>query len=139
MKGDAAAGLREIALHWMEEIWRPGDLSSFDELHAPDFVDHSPAGRGSSRDDYHAGIEDLFAAFPDFTAQTDDLLLDPAAGKAAIRWSAVGTQQKAFLGCPPTGRRIQFTGIEIITVRSGQISERWGEWDGLSILEQLSE
>ncbi len=28
-------------------------------------------------------------------------------------------------------------GIEIIRIRDGRITERWGEWDGIDLLEQL--
>ncbi|MCI0404726.1 MAG: ester cyclase [candidate division Zixibacteria bacterium] len=30
-----------------------------------------------------------------------------------------------------------FKGIEIITIKNGKIIERWGEWDGIDLLEQL--
>lgn len=121
----------------MQEIWADRRLGTFDELHAADFVDHSPAGRGSDRAAYRAGIEELFTAFPDFTATTDDLVVDEVEGKVAIRWSAVGTHRGGFLGCPPSGRRVTFRGIEIIRIQNGRIVERWGEWDGIDLVEQL--
>jgi predicted ester cyclase len=34
---------------------------------------------------------------------------------------------------------IQFVGIEIVRVADGRIAERWGEWDGLALLDQLGE
>lgn len=129
--------LHMTAQRWMDEIWRPGDLSSFDELHAQDFVDHSPAGRAGSREAYRQGIIELFTAFPDFTAAIEDFLLEPLTGKAVLRWSATGTQRGAFLGVPPSGRTVHFRGIEILRVEAGRIQERWGEWDGLSLLEQM--
>ncbi len=138
-EGNAQNDLAAVALRWMEEIWRPGGMKHFDELHSPDFSDHSPAGRAADREAYRAGILELYAAFPDFTAVTEDLLLDARAGKAAVRWSAVGTHRGPFLGYAPSGRMIRFTGIEIIRVENGKIVERWGEWDGLGLLDQLGE
>jgi steroid delta-isomerase-like uncharacterized protein len=129
--------LHMTAHRWMDEIWRPGDLSSFDELHAQNFVDHSPAGRADGREAYRQGIIELFTAFPDFTAAVEDLLLEPRTGKAVLRWSATGTQRGAFLGIPASGRTVHFRGIEILRVEAGRIQERWGEWDGLSLLEQM--
>ncbi len=35
------------------------------------------------------------------------------------------------------GRTVRFKGIEIIRIRDGLIVERWGEWDGIDLLEQL--
>jgi predicted ester cyclase len=37
----------------------------------------------------------------------------------------------------PTQRRINFEGIEIIKIAGGQIVERWGEWNGIEIMQQL--
>ena len=47
-------------------------------------------------------------------------------------------KQGEFHGVEPSGRLIHFKGIEIIRVRDGLITERWGEWDGMDLLEQLA-
>jgi steroid delta-isomerase-like uncharacterized protein len=126
-----------IARRWMIEVWQRGNVAAVDDLHAPDFVDSSPAGRAADREGYKAGVAELYAAFPDFCAAVDDLIVDAAAGRVAIRWTASGTHQGAFLGAPPTGRRITFRGIDILRIEGGQIVERWGEWDGIDLLHQL--
>lgn len=128
-----------VARQWMHEIWAERNLARFDELHAAGFIDGSPSGRGSDMDAYRAGIEELFKAFPDFRASTEDLVVNEAAGKVAVRWTAVGTHQGTFLEIPPTGRRITFRGIEILRIEGGRIVERWGEWDGLDLMAQLRE
>ncbi|MBN2496151.1 MAG: alpha/beta fold hydrolase [Deltaproteobacteria bacterium] len=112
-------------------------MRAFDAIHHPDFTDFSPSGRAQDRAGFRQGILDLYAAFPDFDGQIDDLVLEPERGRAAIRWSAAGTHRGAFLGVAPGGRRIRFAGIEIIEIRDGQVIARWGEWDGLDILAQL--
>lgn len=129
--------LRRLAEAWMERLWRDRDAGAVDELHADDFVDGSPGDRGTSNDAFKAGLRDLFRAFPDFSATTEDLVVDPLAGKVALRWSATGTHRGAFLGCAPTGRAIAMTGIELLKFREDLVVERWGEWDGLSIAAQL--
>ena len=106
-------------------------------LHAPDFADRSTAGRGADNAAYKAGIAELYAAFPDWEATTEDLVVDVAAGKVAVRWSAVGTHMAPYLGRAATWRRIEFSGIEIIWISAGLIRERWGEWDGIALLAQL--
>jgi predicted ester cyclase len=108
-----------------------------DELHAPLFVDHDSAGRTSDRQGFKAGIVQLYAAFPDFYAVVEDLVVDTAAMKVAVRWVASGTHQGVFMGIPPTGRRIAFQGIEIIRIEGERIAERWGEWNGIDLLEVL--
>jgi len=109
----------------MIDIWQRRNLDDFNELHAPQFVDGSPAGRASDRESYKQSIAELFAAFPDWQAVIDDLLVDEAARKVAVRWTATGTQRGKFMGVEPTGRRVTFQGIEIVRIEGGQIVERW--------------
>jgi steroid delta-isomerase-like uncharacterized protein len=126
-----------IARRWIECGWQKGQSEVVDELHAPNFVDHNPAGRGSDNDGFKEGIVQLYAAFPDFCARIKDILIDGVQSKAAVRWTATGTHRGAFMGCDPTGRIIQFKCIEIIRIDNGRIAERWGEWNPVELLEQL--
>jgi steroid delta-isomerase-like uncharacterized protein len=126
-----------IARRWIECGWQKGQSEVVDELHAPNFVDHNPAGRGSDNHGFKEGIVQLYAAFPDFYARIEDILIDAAQGKAAVRWTATGTHRGAFMGCDPTGRVIRFKCIEIIRIDNGRIAERWGEWNPVELLEQL--
>ena len=71
----------------------------------------------------------LAEAFPDLQARVEDLVIDAAAGKVAVRWSASGTNRLRYLGIGPTNRRTEIRGIEIIEVRNGKVTRRWGEWD----------
>ncbi len=129
--------LKAVAERWMEEIWRKRDFAAFDEIHAPDFVDRSPAGRASDRTSYRQSIIELFAAFPDWEAIIDDLLVDATTSKVAVRWTATGTHRGEFLGFAPSDKRITFRGIEIVRIEGSRIVERWGEWNGVELLQQL--
>ena len=130
-------GLRAIARRWIEEGWQQGRADMVDELHAPHFVDHDSAGRTTDREGFKEGIFGLYAAFPDFYAVIEDLVVDASAKKVAVRWVANGTHQAPFWGIPPTAQRIAFRGIEIIRIEGERIVERWGEWNGVALLEQL--
>jgi len=129
--------LKAIAGRWMEEVWQKGHVEAIDELHAPSFVDRSPAGRTPDSEGFKAGVAELYAAFPDFRAVTEQLVIDALAGTVAIKWTAAGTHKGAFMGVAPTGRRVAFEGIEILRIENGLIVERWGEWDGISLLQRL--
>ncbi len=64
-------------------------------------------------------------------------MVDGAKNKVAVRWTATGTQRGEFLGFAPSEKRITFRGIEIVRIHNGQIIERWGEWNGIELLQQL--
>jgi steroid delta-isomerase-like uncharacterized protein len=134
---DRAARLRELADRWMEVLWRRRDVDAVERLHAPGFVDRSSAGRKTDSAAFRDMLRSFYAAFPDFHAVTEDLVIDPSTRTVAIRWSATGTHRGAYLGVPPSGRSVSFRGIEILRFRRDRVAERWGEWDGFDLLGQL--
>jgi predicted ester cyclase len=134
---DNRQALEDTARRWIS-FWQGGDLTAFDDLHAPGFVDHSAAGRIADRAGFRQGIIDLYQAFPDFHGTIDGLVVDTSTCTVAIRWSAAGKHRALFMGHAPTSRRIVFHGIEIIRISSGRVVERWGEWDAEEIQRQLA-
>ena len=54
-----------------------------------------------------------------------------------VDWSATCTHRGAFLGYPPTGRRITVTGSSAFRLRDGKIVERHGRMDRLGLIRQL--
>jgi len=133
---DEIERLRALTLRWLK-LWQRGDLADFDALHAPDFIDNSPSGRAPDRDGFRQALVDLYKAFPDFDLLVEELVVQAAERKVAVRWSATGTHSATFLGVAATGRTIVFRGLELVHIERDRIVERWGDWDGRSILEQL--
>jgi predicted ester cyclase len=129
--------LLAVARRWLAVGWQRPDAGAFRRLHAESFVDHSAAGRPPDRGGFWAGAVGWLAAFPDLAVTADDLIASPVRGLVTVRWSAAGTHRGPFLGFAPTGRRVAFTGIEIIRIDGGRVVERWGEWNGAEIVEQL--
>ena len=123
------SALEAIARRWVSLWTAPVDWQLFDELHAEGFVDASSAGRPADRQGFAAGLRAFLAAFPDVQTVVEDLVVDAAASKVAIRWRALGTNASRYLGAGPTNRATLITGIEIIQVEGGVITRRWGEWD----------
>lgn len=71
--------------------------------------------------DYHTAIEDLIAE----------------GDKVVARVRITGTHTGNFWGLPPTGNRINLTGIYVVRIADGQIVEHWGEENGMTVLRQL--
>jgi steroid delta-isomerase-like uncharacterized protein len=77
----------------------------------------------------------LLEAFPDLRITTEELIAD---GDMVVgRFTFSGTHSGAFVGMPPTGRRIHFEGIDINRIAGGKIVERWGQTDMFGLLQQL--
>lgn len=130
------AELASAARSWMA-LWDNGRLENFENLHAVDFKDRSAAGRHSDRWAFREGISELYRAFPDFRAKETLVAIDDAAQIVTIRWTARGTHEGRFMDIAPTHQIVSFEGIEIIRCHAGKIIERWGEWNGIEILQHI--
>jgi len=120
-----------------DEIWNEGQLGVIDEImtaggryHGP----HMPGGCGG-REDWRQAIARYRQAFPDSHVVYEDLL---ACGDHIVgRWSATGTQQGPMPGSPPTGTRIEISGITIYRFEGGRVVEAWEQLDLLGMWRQL--
>jgi steroid delta-isomerase-like uncharacterized protein len=123
------ADLVAVVHQWISLWCGPVDWDLFDALHADDFEDRSAAGRAPTKEAFAIALSQLIEAFPDLQTRVDDVVVDVETERVAVRWSAVGTNHRPFMGIGPTGRETPITGIEIVDVRDGRIVRRWGEWD----------
>ena len=140
-----AEGNKAIAGRWFTEFWGPRyNPDVIDELAAPDirfeYSMHVPC-RG--RDQVRAFAARFRAAFPDLGfAGTADLI---AGGDYVVgQWKAGGTQTgEAFddilVGALPPGggTKMEFTGMTVLKVENGVITEEIGIDDGVTALQQL--
>jgi steroid delta-isomerase-like uncharacterized protein len=125
-----------VARRFGEEVWGQGDVDAADEVLAEDFIEHNPApGQGTGRGGHKQVIKLWRAAFPDLTIAVDDLLVE--GDRVALRWTAHATHQGELMGMPATGRPVTLTGIDILRIVDGRIAERWGEFNGVEMLQQL--
>ncbi len=130
--------LIEITERWVTEGWQKGDTDAVLAMYSEDFVDLShPSGERATREQNVQALADLYAAFPDFFATIDFLIVDEEVGRVAVRWTANGTHRGTFFSMEPTGRHVVFHGVETLKIEAGLIVERTGDWDAIEILQQL--
>jgi steroid delta-isomerase-like uncharacterized protein len=123
----------------VEELYNhTGNLDVVEEIFSPDYVSHEPTS-GEVR-----GIEGArqFAAtfrkaFPDLENIIEDMVAE--GDKVVMRFSGSGTHEgettEAF--GPPTGKRMEITGITIKRFADGKIVEAWTNFDALGMMQQL--
>ncbi|MDP2675254.1 MAG: ester cyclase [Dehalococcoidia bacterium] len=119
-----------------EEVAR-GDMTTVDEIIAPEFVRHDLAGgpETAGPEGVKRLITGLRAAFPDLQTTIEDIFSDGE--KVVVRFTARGTQSGPFMGIAPTGREATWSGVNIYRVSGGRIRETWQLADGLGLLRQL--
>lgn len=77
----------------------------------------------------------LFATFPDFTIDIEDIVADER--KVVCELRLRGTHGGPFMDVPPTGRPVSFRLAAIFTCRDGRIVQETAYYDALTILKQI--
>jgi len=122
---------------FVEEVLNNGNVSTIDELLAPNFVEREvlPPGTPGGRE----GVKQLTmmfrTAFPDFNVSIDDMIAEGDKIVARTTWN--GTQKGEFMGIPPSGKRVSFDVIDIIRISDGKGVEHWGVMDSSAMMQQL--
>ena len=105
-----------------EDLWN-GDLSKLDVVaESISFYNSSlPEGELHGREAFEAYLREIRSAFPDWHVVADDLLVSD--GIVMKEWTITGTHEGEFQGVPPTGREIEFNGMDKIVIADGKVQE----------------
>jgi steroid delta-isomerase-like uncharacterized protein len=128
---------KTIARKLMEEAWNKGRLEVVDELMSAGCRFHDPVfpSLTSGAGNYKQHIQMCRTAFPDLKFTIEDTIAEH--NEVVLHWKAQGTHRGPFLGMPPTGKSATVSGTSINRIDKGKITELWGDWNLLSLMEQL--
>ncbi len=119
------------------ELHNSNRLDQLDQIVARDLISHNmmpglPQGLEGAKKSHQMFI----AMFPDSRYITDELI---AEGDYVVeRWTNTGTHSGApFMNAPASGKKFKVSGVSIYRLKDGKIVEHWGEFDQLSVLQQL--
>lgn len=137
----AADANKEIVRRYFEAGHR-NDLAAWDEICSPDMVldvGFIPPvhGLGGIRQ-FTAGMHSAFA--DDFFLSVEDLIAE--GDRVAARWTEGGTHSGPLMTpdgnvIPPTGKRVALSGISMLRVTDGKITEERVQADVLGFMQQL--
>ena len=126
---------KALVIRFVEEFWTGGNESAADILMAEgvtivvnnDVVKDTDTLKGFARM--------LRGAFPDWRSHLEELIAED--DRVAERWTGHGTHRGAFQGIGATGRRVAIPGTVFYRIAEGKIIEFRGQFDRLSMMEQL--
>jgi steroid delta-isomerase-like uncharacterized protein len=122
----------------LEAGWNGGDFAVFDEICAPEIVNHDPAGPGdvSGIEGQKEKARTYRTAMPDMRLTIEDVVAND--NSCVVRWTARGTNDGELMGAPPTGKPVEITGISIDRFNAdGKLVEIWDQWDNFGFMGQL--
>jgi steroid delta-isomerase-like uncharacterized protein len=125
---------KAVVRRFLEELWNRSNFAVVDELLASDYDGHSSTViRGE--EGAMGFIRTLRAAFPGFQLRVLDQIAE--GDKVATRWKLSGAHEGTFQGVPPSGKRVEMTGITIFRLADGKLIDGWTNEDVWGMLQQI--
>ena len=126
---------KALVERFVEEFWNEGNLSTADELMAPDAEIHLPAGEVVDVDGLNAFNVAFRGSFPDWHSTFEELVAEGE--RVAERWTGRGTHRGELQGIAPTGKRVEVPGSVFYRIVGGKIVEFRGQLDLMGMMHQL--
>ena len=120
--------------------WNAQDLDAIMSMHTPDMVfENHTAGESAEGEAVRAHIGSIFDAWPDLEFTTRRLYVRE--GLVVQEWTAAGTHTQTMrrgdLVAEPTGKRVEWEGIDSIPFENGLVKRKDVYSDSVSILRQV--
>jgi predicted ester cyclase len=101
-----------------------GDLQAFEEIVAPDFINHTgPAGNNDATATRDFIIKLLRPAFPDIQLEIFDMIAED--DQVVTHKAFTGTFSAPFMGQLPTGKKATLRIIDIVKLKEEKYIAHW--------------
>jgi len=118
------------------DIFNAKDFAKLDSFIAPDFVDHDPSpGQLPGLDGVKKSFVEFQKGFPDFHFTTDQLVAE--GDLVAVHYRMTATNSGPMMNMPPTNKKVDVSGMDLIRIKNGKAVERWGVQDNWLMMKQL--
>jgi steroid delta-isomerase-like uncharacterized protein len=136
---DSAASL-ERAIERYNQAWNDHDLDAIASMHAPGMVfENHTAGESAQGEEAREHIGRIFETWPDIHFETRRLYVRD--GVVTQEWTATATHRNRMtrgdLVAEPTGKRVEWRGIDVIPFEGGLVKRKDVYSDSVSILRQV--
>jgi C-1 hydroxylase len=127
----------KVIVHRFIEAYNKRNLDAFDDLVAPDFVDHTH--QLHSREEFKQLFTMAFKGFPDWHEAIEDIIAE--GDKVWVRVKATGTHTGEWnlfgVSLPPTGKKVTMMMVFIFRIVNGKLVEGGEVDDSVDFFKQL--
>src|ERR1700750_2940665 len=126
-QGKDSAEAPQEAIDRYTAAWNEHDLDAIMAMHAPDMVfDNHTAGESATGEEARTHIGSIFETWPDIAFTTRPLCVREV--RVVQKWTASATHAKTMrrgaLVAEPTGRRIEWDGLDVIPFEDGLVKRK---------------
>lgn len=122
------ASANESASATFLAVWNTKEYDRLDAALAPGFRRQGPDQNVESLGAMKEFMRQVHETYPDFHIENNETVYEGDIGFR--RWTVTGTY-------PPTGRRIEISGITMMRFRDGMVTEEWAYYDTATLQAQL--
>ena len=122
------------------QAWNEHDVDAIIAMHAPDMVfENHTAGERAEGSQVREHIARIFAAWPDIAFETRRLYVreDLVVQEWTARATHTSEMRRGEIVAAPSGRRVEWEGLDVISFEDGQVKRKDVYSDSVSILRQV--
>jgi predicted ester cyclase len=134
---DKEAANKAKVQRFYDEVINGHNANAIDSFCHTDFTDHDPGQghTGKGIDDLKANFNEMFAGLPDVRATTNLMI---ASGDTVVTYMTMtGTNTGPMGPMPATNKQINIKGIDIVVLKDGKATDRWGIFDNMTMMAQM--
>lgn len=131
------ASNKAVATRFYSEVINKGDSVAMHLIMAENFIDHfALPNQPKGIEGFKQFLTMVTTGFPDIQVKVEDMINE--GDKVVVRLTISGTQTGVLMGnIPPSGKQATWTGIDILKIENGIITERWSHRDMLGMMKQI--
>jgi steroid delta-isomerase-like uncharacterized protein len=121
--------------------WNDHNVAAIVSMHTEDsvFENHTTGDVNIGKESIARAITGIFGVFPDlsFEARSQYLRHDLVVQEWTARGTHEGPMTRSGIAIEPTGRKVEYRGMDIIPIRDGLVARKDVYSDGVTLLRQL--